>query len=131
MVHRTVERHEEHLHERNTAMRRQIDEQSSSRQNAAIRHHAPSAAEALKVGAAGALIAGGLSVGICIYNKHREGQSLLTFTAQDWTDIGTDFTTSGARGFVSGTGIYGLTNYTACGAPSRLPLSRQPSALQA
>lgn len=77
----------------------------------------PSWGEALKYGTIAAIISGTASAGIKIYSKIRKGTKITQFTLQDWTEVGFDFVKSGAKGGISGLGIYGLTKLGGFPAP--------------
>lgn len=73
--------------------------------------------EALKYSAVSATIGGVTSAGIKIYSKIHSGTKITDFSCSDWKDIGYDFAKGGAKGGVSGLGIYGLTKLCHFAAP--------------
>jgi hypothetical protein len=117
VVFKTVDGHEESLVNRNEELKASISQDADSERDIVNQSHAPSWGEAAKVGATGAAIGAGFSVGVCIYKKYRAGKKLTEFGTDDWGDVGIELVKGGAKGGVSGLAIYGITNFTDTGAP--------------
>ena len=118
VVHKTVDGHEKVIVSRHNELKDEAQSKSEERKTQIASNHQPSLEEAAKVGLIGALIAGGFSVALNIYNKHKEGKSLRNFTSSDWNSVGVDFTKGSIQGGITGVTIYGITNYTNVGAPA-------------
>ena len=78
----------------------------------------PSFGEASKVAGIGAVVQGGLNLGIFIYKKHKDGKEVWHFDVEDWKDCGVSSAKGAIKGGLSGYAIYGLTNVCHLAAPS-------------
>jgi len=78
----------------------------------------PTLGEASKVAGIGAVVQGGLSLGIFIYEKHKDGKEVWNFDAEDWKQCGINVGKGAIKGGISGYAIYGLTNICNLAAPS-------------
>lgn len=106
-VNDTVDRHESEL-----------KKQAKENESKIISEHQPSFGEALKVGAIGAAIGGGLNAATTIYLKCKnEDKNIMEFSNEDWKEVGIDFAKGGCKGGINGIAIYGLTNFTSFSAP--------------
>lgn len=74
--------------------------------------------EASKVAGIGAAVQGGLSLGIFLYRKRKEGKEVWNFDIDDWKECGVSTATGAIKGGISGYAIYGLTNVCHLAAPS-------------
>ena len=118
VVHKTVDGHEKVIVSRHNELKDEAQSKSEERKAQIISNHKPSLEEAAKVGFIAALIAGGFSVALNVYNKHKEGKSLYNFTSSDWNSVGVDFTKGSIQGGITGVTIYAITNYTNVGVPA-------------
>ena len=105
-VDKTLDNYDQELKNTNDKQKMAINEE-----------YAPSLQAAAQAAAVGAIIGAAFSSAIKIYNKKKSGKDIKDFTANDWKDIGLDAEKNGARGGVSGFGIYALTNLMNTSAP--------------
>ena len=117
VVFKTVDGHEQAITDINGTRIDAIHEGAEQAKKETIEGHNPSMAEAGKVAAVGAGIAGVLSFGMGIRRKIREGKKLQAFTLDDWKELGVDTAYASMKGGVTGASIYGLTNYANMAAP--------------
>ena len=117
VVFKTVDGHEQAITDINGTRIDAIHEGAEQAKKETIEGHNPSMAEAGKVAAVGAGIAGVLSFGMGIRRKIREGKKLQAFTLDDWKELGVDTAYASMKGGVTGAGIYGLTNYANMASP--------------
>lgn len=78
----------------------------------------PSFGEASKVAGIGAVVQGGVNLGLFIYQKHKAGKDVWEFDLEDWKACGADTVKGAIKGGISGYAIYGLTNVCHLSAPS-------------
>lgn len=78
----------------------------------------PSFGEASKVAGIGAVVQGGLNLGIFVYQKHKGGKEVWDFDIEDWKECGLSTAKGTIKGGISGYAIYGLTNICHLAAPS-------------
>jgi len=104
---------------------RQTNEQESAIRKEADRNRLlaqqeakPSFQEASKVAGIGAVVQGGLNLGLFMYRKHKEGKEVWNFDIDDWKECGITVSKGAVKGGVSGYAIYGLTNVCNLAAPS-------------
>lgn len=117
VVDSTIDRHESEFSAFHKEEITEIQRETKAQKVEAQHITDPSWGEAIKFAGIGAVISGTTSGGIKIYAKIRDGKSLGTFTVDDWKEVGWDFTKGGARGGISGLGIYGLTRLGNFSAP--------------
>lgn len=116
-VDKTLDGYEQEFKETSAQNIKEI-RQDSDIQKAEAQHITdPSWGEALKYSAVAAVISGGVSAGLKVYTKIHGGKKITEFTLADWKEIGYDFTKGGAKGSISGLGIYGLTKLGGFSAP--------------
>lgn len=78
----------------------------------------PSFGEATKVAGIGAVVQGGLNLGVFVYQKHKDGKEVWDFDVEDWKQCGVNTAKGAIKGGISGYAIYGLTNICHLAAPS-------------
>lgn len=116
-VNKTLDGYEQEFKDTNANTVEEIRQDSNSQKAEAQHITDPSWGEALKYSAVAAVISGGVSAGLKIYTKIHCGKKITEFTLADWKEIGYDFTKGGAKGGISGLGIYGLTKLGGFSAP--------------
>ena len=117
VAYKTVNGHDEIIHIRNDEINHEINYQADENKTQITMEHQASLEEAANVAVIGALIAGTFSVGLNIYNKHKDGKSLHNFSSEDWKSVGVDFGKGATKGAITGAAVYCITNYTNIGAP--------------
>lgn len=113
----TIKSENKAIRAENEEIRSDIKNKAEEQKTEIIDSHKPNIQEGLKSAAAGAVVAGGITLAAKIWQKKREGKNISDFTMADWKDIGIASGKAGAKGGVSGFAIYGLTNYANCSAP--------------
>lgn len=108
VIHETLDGHEVNLSERNDQI---VDDIHAE--------HQPSLDEAGDVAGAAALVVSGMTCAKIIYAKHQQGKNIFRgdYTKDDWKDLGVETIKGGVKGGITGTTIYGITNYTDISAP--------------
>jgi uncharacterized membrane-anchored protein YhcB (DUF1043 family) len=107
-IHETLDRHENDLDEKNNQLKDQIAEK-----------HQPSFGEAAKAAGMGAAVGGTVTLTASIYKKYTQGKNPFKgdFSKEDWKEVGVTTGKGAIGGAVTGSAIYGLTNYAALSAP--------------
>lgn len=113
----TIKNENKEIKAKNEEIRSDIKNKAEEQKSEIIDNHKPNIQEGLKSAAAGAVVAGGITLAVKIWQKKREGKNISDFTIADLKEIGIDSGKAGAKGGVSGFAIYGLTNYANCSAP--------------
>lgn len=90
-----------------------LQQQSQQNKNQAYQNSKPTMGEATKVMGVSAVLEGGTSFALAIYQKRKQGRKLSDFTEKDWKEVGCDTTKGTLKGAVRGGAVYGLTNFTA------------------
>lgn len=116
-VNKTLDGYEQEFKDTSADTVKEIKQESDSQKAEAQHITDPSWGEALKYSAVAAVISGSVSAGLKIYTKIHCGKKITEFTLADWKEIGYDFTKGGAKGGISGLGIYGLTKLGGFSAP--------------
>ncbi len=116
-VGKTLDKHEESLKEYNRNEIEKIREEEQKEIEQAQHISDPSISEALKAAGISAAISAATSAGIKIYSKIKSGKKISAFSLDDWKDVGIDFAKGGAKGGITGAGIYGLTRIANYPAP--------------
>lgn len=116
-VDRTLNNEESLLKDKSDANKTETRKEAEDRRRNAVNDSAPSLKEAGKITGMAALVSGGLSFGISVYQKKKQGINISQFTVQDWKDVGIDTGKGAAKGGISGLSIYTLTNFTVTPAP--------------
>lgn len=78
----------------------------------------PTLREGTEAAGIGAVVQGGIYLGISIYKKHKKGKDVWDFDAEDWKECGVATAEGAVKGGISGYAIYGLTNVCHLSAPS-------------
>lgn len=106
------------LREQADLQRQQVRDDSDAQRAGAVQQAAPSWGEAATVAGTAAAVQGGLTFGIFVYRRHREGTEIWQFGSQDWRDCGLEAAKGGVKGGITGLSIYGLTQVCRLGAPA-------------
>jgi hypothetical protein len=113
----TIQNHRIELTDHNEQIKEKIRDDGQRNQQQAMHDHAPSLQEGLKAGAIGAAVGGGLNLAVSIYKKSKDGRHIFDYDANDWKDVGLDFGKGALKGGITGTVVYGFTNYMNTPAP--------------
>lgn len=116
-IHDTLNSHKEHINQQANNQKSQVNNKAKNEKNIAANNAKPSFSEASKVAGIGAAIQGGISFGMFVYNKHKEGKEIWDFDVNDWKDCGIDTSKGAIKGGFSGYAVYGLTNVCNLSAP--------------
>ena len=77
----------------------------------------PTLQEGIKTTAFAAVLEGGMTFAIKVYQKRKNGKKLHNFTQEDWKEVGIDTLVGTGRGVVRGAVVYTMTNYTPVPSP--------------
>lgn len=77
----------------------------------------PTLAEGAKATAIAAVLEGGITFAIKIYQKKKSGVKIQDFTSEDWKEVGLDTLIGTGKGAVRGAAVYAATNYTPIPSP--------------
>lgn len=107
-VHKTLDRYENDIAKQNTIRKEQVSHE-----------HQASFSEAGKVAGISGAVGVAVSLTTALYQKSKNGKRFYKgdFSADDWKDVGITSVKGGVVGAISGTAIYGLTNYASLSAP--------------
>jgi len=117
-INQTISKEVDDINQKSVKQTENIKSDSDNERILAQQKAQPSFGEATKAASIGAMVQGGLNLGIFIYEKHKDGKEIWEFTADDWKEGGIETTKSAFKGGVSGYAIYGLTNICHLTAPS-------------
>lgn len=93
--------------------RKNLQQIDKEQRNAAYQDSKPTLAEGAKAAAVGAAVEGLSVFVLAIVRKCRAGKQIKAFNKADWLEIAEETGKGNLRGWVRGTSIYLLTNYTA------------------
>lgn len=108
-VNKTLNREKVLLQNEASNEKRDIRSEGHNSRQKAFHESRANLGEALQAAAAGAVISGSMKFVLEIYVKHKERKG-WKFTAKDWMDIGKSVGLSSAKGGISGSAIYGISN---------------------
>lgn len=95
----------------------QIKETDKEIRQDAVNASKPTFAEGAKATALTAVLEGGITFAIKIYQKKKAGIKLQNFTEEDWKEVGLDTFIGIGKGAIRGAVIYTMTNYTPVPSP--------------
>ena len=113
----TLDGYEQEFKVQNAKENAQIQQQREEDSKAASHITDPSWGKAAKAGLVSAVITGATMAGIKVYKKVHGGKKIVSFSLDDWKEVGYDFAKGGAKGGVSGIAIYWLTAKNVFSAP--------------
>ncbi len=77
----------------------------------------PTFQEGIKATAVAAVLEGGMTFAIKVYQKRKSGKKIYDFTQEDWKEVGCDTLIGTGKGAVRGVAVYTMTNYTPVPSP--------------
>lgn len=101
-INQTIKNEEENIFKRDETNR-----------NAAHKESEPTLKEGAKATIVAGAVEAGLTFGLAIHRKRKEGKHFSDFSEEDWKEIGLETGKGGIKGSIRGCAIYTLTNYTA------------------
>lgn len=114
----TLSKEKNEIQKQSKTQEEKIKKDADDKRLEAQRAARPTMKEATKSACTGAIVQGGLNLGIYVYRKHKKGKDIWNYNEDDWLDCGVATAKGAIKGGISGYAIYGLTNVCHLAAPS-------------